>query len=182
MIPQEQSLTLRDGQTLVLKSPALEDADTMLDFLKRTAGESNNLMRRPHEITLNRMEEEAFLSSLLSDERRFMYNAWLGEELAGNISVFPMGARDRVRHRAQVGIAVRSAHWGRGIGKRLMQAAILQAKALGFEQLELTVYQDNERAIKLYGNLGFEAWGHTRRACKMDDGSYRDDVMMGLFL
>ena len=182
MIPQAKTLTLRDGREAVLKSPEVSDAASMLDFLKKTAGESNNLLRRPHEVTLSLMEEADFLRQLLDDPRRCMLNAVVGEDLAGNVSVYPVGTRERVRHRAGVGIAVRQQYWGQGLGKRLMQAATEQARELGYEQLELTVYADNARGLALYKALGFETWGHTKNACKMDDGSYRDDVYMGLFL
>ena len=62
-------------------------------------------------------------------------------------------------------------HWGCGLGRFLMQLAVEQAHALGFEQLELGVYSDNPRAIHLYD-------GVLPHAFKLKDGTYRDEILM----
>ena len=69
-----------------------------------------------------------------------------------------------------------------GIGSVLMEAAIRQAGALGYEQLELGVFSDNDRARRLYHKFGFEEWGVTKRAFRLDDGTYRDEIIMGRLL
>ena len=52
---------------------------------------------------------------------------------------------------------------------------------MGYEQLELRVASGNARARRLYEQAGFEAWGAAKRGFKLRDGSYQDDVMMGMF-
>jgi len=44
---------------------------------------------------------------------------------------------------------------GRGIGKKLMEAQLEKAKALGFEKATLLVDPENENAQRLYRRLGF---------------------------
>ena len=44
---------------------------------------------------------------------------------------------------------------GKGIGSKLMQLAIDQAKSLGMSKVSLVVTKDNDGAIKLYERLGF---------------------------
>ena len=48
---------------------------------------------------------------------------------------------------------------GQGVGKRLTDWAIDEARRLGGEELYLTVYVDNHRAKALYQHYGFEAVG-----------------------
>ena len=60
----------------------------------------------------------------------------------------------------------------------LMQMAVDQTRANGFEQLELGVYSDNARAIHLYEKFGFERYGIQPRAFKLKDGTYRDEIIM----
>lgn len=182
MIPETRYLTVKGMEWVLLRSPRVEDAREMIDFLKQTAGESDNLLRTPEEITLTVPEEEAFLRMLLADPRRFMLSAYDGKALIGNVSIFPIGVRQRVLHRCELGIAVKRGYWGQGIGRALMEAAILEAKALRFEQVELGVYADNERATRLYEKLGFEKTGVRKNACKMPDGSYRDELIMSLII
>ena len=47
-----------------------------------------------------------------------------------------------------------------------------------FEQLELTVFADNTRAIRLYEKVGFVKTGVLPRAYRLKDGSYHDEVQM----
>ena len=66
---------------------------------------------------------------------------------------------------------------GRGLGRRLMQAALAQATAIGLERVQLEVYADNAAAIALYEKLGFVLEGKRHRARKLD-GVYTDVWMM----
>lgn len=70
---------------------------------------------------------------------------------------------------------------GRGIGKRLMEAALAWAKQSGFERIELEVYASNAPAIALYRRFGFTTEGVKVRGRKLD-GVYDDIVQMALFL
>ena len=81
-------------------------------------------------------------------------------------------------HRAYVGISIEQKYWGCGLGSYLMQLAIDQTRANGFEQLELGVYSDNSRAIHLYEKFGFKRYGIQPRAFKLKDGTYRDEIIM----
>ena len=93
MVTQRRTVLLRDGTPVLLRSPEVKDAQALLDFLKLTAGESDNLLRAPGEITMTLQQEEAFLDALLVDERRVMVNAYIGDGLAGNVTLFPVGWR-----------------------------------------------------------------------------------------
>jgi len=59
-------------------------------------------------------------------------------------------------------VVVRDDYRRRGIGRRLTEAAIAEAQALGAEGVLLQAYQDNLPALRLYTALGFqEAAGET---------------------
>ncbi len=61
-------------------------------------------------------------------------------------------------------MAVHDKCQGQGIGTALMEAAIeLADKWLNLVRLELTVYTDNEPAIKLYQKFGFKIEGTLER-------------------
>jgi RimJ/RimL family protein N-acetyltransferase len=65
-----------------------------------------------------------------------------------------------------------------GIGSSLMAALVdLSDNWLNLKRLELTVYADNEPAIRLYRKFGFEVEG-TRRADTFRDGQYVDSFAM----
>ncbi|MFD2169748.1 GNAT family N-acetyltransferase [Tumebacillus lipolyticus] len=50
-----------------------------------------------------------------------------------------------------------SEHRGRGIGKELMQRAIADLKAAGYDEIRLNVFAGNP-AQKMYENLGFQVY------------------------
>lgn len=84
----------------------------------------------------------------------------------------------KYKHRANIGISVARDYWGMGIGSSLMKLALDQAKENGFEQMELGVCSDNERAIYLYQKYGFQQCGIWNNAFKLKDGTYRDEFLM----
>jgi L-phenylalanine/L-methionine N-acetyltransferase len=98
-------------------------------------------------------------------------------KLAGAI-VLARGDDMRRSHTAKLGMHVGSAYQGRGIGGALMEAILERAEhQLGSSRVELSVYPDNERAVKLYERSGFAVEGRCRLA-SLRDGAYVDDLLM----
>lgn len=94
--------------------------------------------------------------------------------MLGSAGLHPAGAALRRRHAAMLGISVAPEAQGQGVGRALMQALIDYADRWAqILRLELTVFTDNERAIRLYRSLGFEHEG-THRAYALRDGTYVD--------
>jgi putative acetyltransferase len=83
-------------------------------------------------------------------------------------------ANPRRRHSAGIGMGVHDEFQGRGVGSALLTAAIaLGDDWLGLRRIELTVYVDNARAIRLYERHGFEIEG-TARDFAFRDGAFVD--------
>src|SRR5436190_11806391 len=83
------------------------------------------------------------------------------------------------RHCANLGIMVHDQFQGRGIGRELMDMLLHMAdNFLGLARVELEVYPDNLRAIKLYESCGFEQEGRRRKAV-WRHGEHQDTLMMG---
>jgi putative acetyltransferase len=83
------------------------------------------------------------------------------------------------RHCASLGIMVHDRFQGRGIGRELMDMLLHMAdNFLGLNRVELEVYPDNSRAIKLYESSGFEHEGRRRKAV-WRHGEYQDVLVMG---
>ncbi len=99
-------------------------------------------------------------------------------QLLGSAGIHPAGAALRRRHAMMLGISVVMAEQGQGVGSALMAALIDYADNWGqVLRLELTVYADNDRAIRLYERFGFEREG-LFKAYAMRDGRYVDTVCM----
>ena len=63
-------------------------------------------------------------------------------------------------------VAVRSDYRRRGLGRRLVEAMVAEARRLGLEQIALEVRVSNEAAIGLYEGLGFVRAGVRKRFYK----------------
>jgi len=49
MIFEEKKITLKDGRTAILKSPRVEDAEQLLNYIRKSCGETDFLTRYPEE-------------------------------------------------------------------------------------------------------------------------------------
>jgi RimJ/RimL family protein N-acetyltransferase len=67
------------------------------------------------------------------------------------------------------------------VGSRLLEELERLARAEGVHRLELTVLEDNERAVALYRRLGFEAEGRRRDSLKVE-GRYVDELSLAKLL
>ena len=92
-------------------------------------------------------------------------------------------SRERVptyAHEGMLGMGVLADYRGRGLGERLIRAALAAAAAAGFERISLSVFGSNTRASALYRKVGFVLEGTRVRGRKLD-GVYDDVHMMALF-
>jgi RimJ/RimL family protein N-acetyltransferase len=80
-------------------------------------------------------------------------------------------------HCGTLGMGILPAFRGKGLGRRLMEAALAAAHEEGFVRIELTAHADNLRAIALYEKLGFQREGVTRDSVCFD-GRFVDSVVM----
>jgi ribosomal protein S18 acetylase RimI-like enzyme len=84
-------------------------------------------------------------------------------------------------HSGSLGMGVLAQHRRMGIGRRLLTAAIADARQASLERIELNVLASNQAARALYQSQGFLVEGVRRRYRKID-GSYEDGILMALLL
>ena len=133
----------------------------------------------------------AFVAAFPIDEvARFVArNLWLGNphvvaDDAGRIVGWCDIRRETIpvyAHIGHLGMGVLPEYRGRGLGERLMRAALDAARAAAFERIELSVFARNTRAAALYRKMGFVNEGTRVRGKKLD-GEYDDVHMMALLL
>lgn len=89
----------------------------------------------------------------------------------------------RMVHAGKLEIMVAAAARGHGAGRALMARAMGWAEANPvLTKVGLSVFDTNERAIALYTAFGFVEEGRRPREYRMEDGSYRGDVLMYRFV
>ena len=173
---EDKILTVNGGE-LLLRNPREEDARMLIDYLKITCGETRYLVKEPEEITMTLEEEEAFIRKQNDSENSLILLGFLNGRYVGNCSLMGNGPL-RYRHRVSMRIALYQEFTGLGIGRAMIGALLKIAGEKGFEQVELEVVKDNERAIRLYREMGFEICGTFPNNMKYKDGSYADAYYM----
>jgi RimJ/RimL family protein N-acetyltransferase len=162
---------------VVLRRAEIADAAAMSAFVGEMVAE------RLDTIALDRVispEEEAdYLRKVEAAERAFFMLALEGERVVGMLDIWA-GGRANDRHAGRLGMSVARDWRGRGVGRRLMQAAIAEARKWdGFRRIELDVVSWNAPAIALYESLGFVVEGRRRMAISLR-GKPEDTLLMAL--
>lgn len=121
---------------------------------------------------------EGIVRELMNDPRKH----WLIAEHNGSAIGFLYlnWGSGRWRRVADLVMAVNDNFTGRGLGSAL----VIRALHVGFlyidlERIELVVYQDNGKAIKIYEKCGFIIEGR-REAQVIREGVYFDSFLMGI--
>lgn len=170
------TMNVRDKEIL-LRNAKVGDAQMLIHYLKVTCGETRFLAKEPEEVGMTVKQEEDFIKKCNESDRDLMILAFMDGEYIGNCSLSGNGSL-RYRHRATIGIALYQKYTGMGIGHAMLEAMIKIAKDKGYEQLELEVVADNERAVRLYESLGFQIYGRFPDNMKYKDGTYADAYWM----
>lgn len=179
---KNNEIILKDGARCLLRSPDEKDAAAMLDYMIITSAQTHYMVRYPEEIQLNEAEEARYLRNCLESKQDIMIAAFVDDEVAGNAGLNSINKYSKLRHRAAFGISIKEKYWNRGIGSALIKEVIKMAVTMGYEQIELGVFDDNIKAQRLYEKFGFNEWGRVKNAYKLKDGSYRDEIVMGNIL
>ena len=166
-----------NGRELFLRNATEEDAQMLIDYLKVTCGETRYLVKEPEEIKMTIEQEKAFINQNNESENNLLLLGFLDGEYVGNCSLMGMNA-SRYQHRVSMGIALYQKYTGMGIGRAMMETLCAIAKEKGFEQIELEVVADNEKAIGLYKSMGFEIYGTFPNNMKYKDGTYANAYWM----
>ena len=121
-------------------------------------------------------DSEAFIAGLGPDDHNFV--AVLEDGTVIGCAGLTVCSNPRMRHVGSVGLYVHTDYQNQGVGTALMKVLLdLADNWLMLVRVELEVFADNERAIRLYEKLGFEKEGLLRMTT-VRDGRYVDDCKM----
>ena len=176
-----REISLKDQRKCLLKNAERADAAAFLHYFTQAHAETDFLLTYPEENSFAEADEAKFLKARSESENEIEICAFVDGKLAGMAGIEAISGKEKIRHRAEFGIAIEKAYWGRGIGKALMLACIECAKKAGYLQLELEVVADNASAVRLYESVGFREFGRNPRGFRAKHG-WQELVLMRLEL
>lgn len=175
-------INLKNGKEALLRNGEFADGEAVFVNFNETHAETDYLLSYPDENSFDAQQEAEFLKEKTESPNEIEIVAVVDGVVAGTAGIEAVGAKYKLKHRAELGIAILKEYWGLGIGKALMEACIECAKDAGYTQLELNVVAENERAVSLYEKMGFVEYGRNPRGFNSRVSGYQEVVYMLLVL
>lgn len=128
------------------------------------------------------VSNDVLQSRLTANPDRAVLGAFVSGQLSAMVGLRRETAR-KASHKAVLwGLYVSPSYRGHGLGRSVLAELLAQARSMpGVMQLNLTVNSTNSAAITLYESVGFEVYGHERRALIVAGVPF-DELYMSLHL
>jgi RimJ/RimL family protein N-acetyltransferase len=169
-------VTLRDGARVLLRPLLEEDRQAMLDLFLPVSYEERRFMR-------DDVNDPEVINSWIQDldyDRVFPLVAVMGERIAGVTTLhFNQGS---ARHRCELRIFLSKEFRRRGLGNKLLQAAVEYASKRSLGMVEVQVVSEHADIIKALQRAGFEIVCTFEDYFILPDGDLRDIVLLVLRL
>jgi RimJ/RimL family protein N-acetyltransferase len=173
---------LKDGAEVTLRTGVPEDTSALLATISSYITENEGMSWGPGEFRKTDIEMLEWIRRMLAHPSEILIIAEVDGEIVGNIDLH-VGTRRRMAHVGEFGMGMLPKVRGRGLGSLLLDRMIQWARQVPeLEKINLRVLSTNRRAIELYRKFGFFEEGRRLREIRYSDGSYADDVLMGMFV
>jgi phosphinothricin acetyltransferase len=97
-------------------------------------------------------------------------------EIAGWAALSPVSTRRCYAGIAEISVYVAIAYRGRGVGRRLLKAAIVESERRGIWTLQAATFPENEASLRLQRSCGFREIGRRERIGKLNS-VWRDTIL-----
>lgn len=177
-IIEPRSYTLRTGESIIVRSAQLEDAQALMKQMRAVVAEGTFMVTTVEEFNATLEQGEELITAYSSEEGKILLVAIAQDQLIGSLH-FKNGVRRRLAHQGDFGMSVHKEWRERGVGSALVQSLIIWSYANPLiEQIRLSVLATNEAAIRLYTTMGFVLEGRLMNQAKLDKGTYTDLILM----
>ena len=149
-----QTIILKNGKEALLRNGDFPDGSAVYEVFNLTHAETDYLLSYSDENSLDPEQEAKFLEEKAKSPNGVEILALVDGKIVGLAGIEPVGAKYKVRHRADFGISVLKDYWGLGLG----------------------------RALALYRDLGFVEYGRNPRGFNSRLSGYQELVYMLLEL
>lgn len=160
-----QKFKLGDGRRVVLREADTRDLDKLLAFINSLAGEKRGdksaQLFTGFESRLTRREEAAWLSNLVRSVKKGDTISVLAEvdgEVVGNGNI-ERGSYAETRHHGHLGLTIREAYRGLGIGREMVRVLLAEARRGGLRTVHVEFLSTNKATAHVYEKAGFKRVG-----------------------
>lgn len=177
-----KTILLKNGKECCLRNGTERDGQAVLENFNLVHAQTDFLLSYPDENSFDAEMESRFLKEKSESENEIEIIAVVDGAVVGTAGIEAVGAKYKVRHRAEFGISIAEEFWGLGIGRELTDACIECAREAGYTQLELSVVAENMRAVTLYKKVGFIEYGRNPKGFNSRTSGFQEIIHMRLEL
>ncbi len=177
-----KTIRLKDGRACVIRNGTEPDGAAVYENFNLTHGQTDYLLSYPEENSMDPEKEAQFLKFKTESDNEIELVAEIDGRIVGTAGIEQVGAKEKVRRRAEFGISIDQRYWVLGVGRALTEACVACAKKAGYAQLELNAVAENKRALTLYESVGFMEYGRNPRGFFSRLSGWQELVLMRLEL
>ncbi|TFE02360.1 GNAT family N-acetyltransferase [Jeotgalibacillus salarius] len=168
-------------QKVVIRHAKEQDAEGLRNHVKQVLTENSDKMGTSlSEFKVTIDEEREWIRS--HEERGVVLVAVIEDHIIGMLN-FRLSSLKKFSHQGLFGMSVQEGYTNQGTGRKLLESLFDWAKQDGrVEKISLEVFANNERAIHLYGDMGFNEEGRKLKHVRFGPDHYEDELIMGKFI
>lgn len=177
-----ETVKLKDGREVLIRNAQPGDGRLVHEYLRVLGASTPYILTFPgdigtpehYESRVSKVDEDMFysMSAIDLDTGR----------IVGNTS-FSFAQRVKLSHAAGLGTGVLPDWQGIGLGSWMLKRAIGDMRTNPkIHRLELTVMDGNDHAQGMYERAGFVVEGRKLKSIRQPDGSFRDEILMGMWI
>lgn len=170
----------KNGEEITLRPAELGDSCEIIDTVRSEALERSYVLMEQYGKNIE--SEREYIGRLDRDKNLLMVAA-AGINVVGCLAALQSdaGRREATAHILHVGLHLREAYRGLGIGSEMLAYAEEWAKERGFKKLEASIFTGNKRSLHLFDRAGFKEEGIRKLRVRVGR-DYLDEVLVGKIL
>jgi len=179
---ESESVKLKDGRVVLVRGAQPGDGVRVHAYLSELGASTEFILTCEEDMRSAEMFEENI--QRIKTGEFYSISAIDPESgaIVGNTS-FNFGTRKKITHVAGLGTGVLPGWQGAGLGTWMLDRCIADMRANPkIHRLELTVIKGNAHALMMYERAGFVVEGCKSRSIHQPDGSYVDEILMGMWI
>ena len=160
-----RKFALSDGRKVVLREADSKDLEKLLAYINSLVSEKkrdeSSQLFTGFESRLTRRQEAEWLKELsrgIKEGDKISVLAEIDGEIAGNGDI-ARGSYGETRHHGHLGLTVREAYRGLGIGREMVRVLLAEARKQGLRSVDVEFLSRNRATIHVYEKAGFKRVG-----------------------
>jgi L-amino acid N-acyltransferase YncA len=176
----ERKFTAKNGLEVTIRPAQTGDSCSIIDTVRSNAMERSYVLMEHYGKDVE--AEREYIGSL-DNARNLLIVAATGDEVVGCLAALQAdaGKRQETSHILHVGLHLREAFRGFGIGAQLLAYAIAWASEKGFKKLEANIFTTNKRSLTMFTKAGFAEEGVRKNRIQVGR-DFIDEVLMAKML